>query len=56
MIRDQGLDRIELVAWTVFFIFGESRLECVDGKMPEIRPTPAITSGPPPFKMKVISL
>jgi len=32
------------------------RLECVDGKMPEIRPTPAITSGPPPFKMKVIAM
>jgi len=32
------------------------RLSCVDGKMPETRPTPAITSGPPDFKMKVTQL
>jgi len=31
------------------------RLECAD-EMPELRPLPALTFGPPPFKMKVTQL
>ena len=35
--------------------FDYSRLACVD-ELPELRPPPALTSGPPPFKMKVMLL